>query len=112
YENSSLDVKFTLQRESRLAQSAETIEQIKDRAPQMYYTQDRFVTGEDYNIAPLMLGNAVIKGKALNRIYSGMSRFIDINDPTGKHQNTDVFSDDGAMYKENVNKSNTLLLPS
>ena len=112
YENSSLDVKFTLQRESRLAQSAETIEQIKDRAPQMYYTQDRFVTGEDYNIAPLMLGNAVIKGKALNRIYSGMSRFIDINDPTGKYQNTDVFSDDGAMYKENVNKSNTLLLPS
>ena len=112
YENSTLDIKFTLQRESTLAQSAETIQQIKDRAPQMYYTQDRFVTGEDYNIAPLMLGNAVIKSKALNRIYSGMSRFIDINDPTGKYQNTDVFSDDGSMYKQDVNPSNTLLLPT
>lgn len=112
YENSTLDIKFTLQRESTLAQSAETIQQIKDRAPQMYYTQDRFVTGEDYNIAPLMLGNAVIKGKALNRIYSGMSRFIDINDPTGKYQNTDVFSDDGALYKQQVNPSKTVLLPT
>lgn len=112
YESSALDIKFTLQRESNLAQSAETIQEIKDRAPQMYYTQDRFVTGEDYNIAPLMLGNTVIKGKALNRIYSGMSRFIDINDPTGKYQNTDVFSDDGSLYRENVNPSNTLLLPT
>lgn len=112
FESSTLDVKFTLQRESTLAQSAETIEQIKDRAPQMYYTQDRFVTGEDYNIAPLMLGNTVIKGKALNRIYSGMSRFIDINDPTGKYQNTDVFSDDGAMYRQNTSPSNTILLPT
>lgn len=112
YENSTLDIKFTLQRESTLAQSAETIQQIKDRAPQMYYTQDRFVTGEDYNIAPLMLGNVVIKSKALNRIYSGMSRFIDINDPTGKYQNTDVFSDDGAMYSETTHKTNSILLPT
>lgn len=112
YENSTLDIKFSLQRESTLAQSAETIEQIKDRAPQMYYTQDRFVTGEDYNIAPLMLGNTVIKAKALNRIYSGMSRFIDINDPTGKYQNTDVFSDDGAMYSQNVHNSSSVLLPT
>lgn len=112
YENSTLDIKFTLQEESNLAQSAETIAQIKDRAPQMYYTQDRFVTGEDYNIAPLMLGNTVIRAKALNRIYSGMSRFIDINDPTGKYQNTDVFSDDGVMYSETTNYTNSLLLPT
>lgn len=112
FENSTLDIKFSMLNESTLAQSAETIDQIKDRAPQMYYTQDRFVTGEDYNIAPLMLGNTVLKSKALNRIYSGMSRFIDINDPTGKYQNTDVFSDDGAMYQNMVNKSNSLLLPS
>lgn len=112
YENSTLDIKFSLQYETGLAQSSETIEQIKDRAPQMYYTQNRFVNGEDYNIAPLMLGNTVLKSKALNRIYSGQSRFIDINDPTGKYQNTDVFSDDGAMYKETNTIRNSSLLPT
>lgn len=112
YENSTLDIKFSLQYETGLAQSAETIEQIKDRAPQMYYTQNRFVNGEDYNIAPLMLGNTVLKAKAINRIYSGQSRFIDINDPTGKYQNTDVFADDGAMYREKTTIRNGVLLPT
>lgn len=57
----------------------------------MYYTQNRFVNGEDYNVAPLSLGNTVLKSKkAINRLYSGQSRFIDINDPTGKYQNTDA----------------------
>lgn len=112
FESSTLDIKFTLQYESDRAQSAETLEQIKDRAPQMYYTQNRFVTGEDYNIAPLSLGNTVVKAKALNRIYSGQSRFIDINDPTGKYQNTDVFADDGAIYKETKIVSNSIILPT
>ncbi|UTS53899.1 hypothetical protein UES1_532 [Escherichia phage UE-S1] len=112
YESSTLDVRFSLQYESDRAQSAETIEQIKARAPQMYYTQNRFVNGEDYNIAPLSLGNTVLKSKAINRIYSGQSRFIDINDPTGKYQNTDVFSDDGALYQENTKFNRSLLLPT
>lgn len=112
FENSTLDIKFSLQYETGLAQSAETIDQIKDRAPQMYYTQNRFVNGEDYNIAPLMLGNTVLKAKALNRLYSGQSRFIDITDPTGKYQNTDVFADDGAMYKEKSTSRNSVLLPT
>lgn len=112
YESSTLDMQFSLQFQSSLAQSKETMEQIKERAPQLYYTQNRFVNGEDYNIAPLMLGNTVLKAKAINRIYSGQSRFIDINDPTGKYQNTDVFTDDGAIYRDEVNASNSLLLPS
>lgn len=98
-----------MQFQSSLAQSKETLQQIKDRAPQLYYTQNRFVNGEDYNIAPLMLGNSVLKAKAINRIYSGQSRFIDINDPTGKYQNTDVFTDDGAMYRETVTERSTVL---
>lgn len=112
YESSILDVKFSLQFQSSLAQSRETLEQIKERAPQMYYTQNRFVNGEDYNIAPLSLGNTVLKSKAINRIYSGQSRFIDINDPTGKYQNTDIFSDDGSIYRERANASSSLTLPS
>lgn len=112
YESSTLDLKFSLQFQSSLAQSKETIEQIKDRAPQLYYTQNRFVSGEDYNIAPLMLGNTVLKAKAINRIYSGQSRFIDINDATGKYQNTDIFADDGGVYRDEIQTLNTLLLPS
>lgn len=112
FESSTLDIKFSLQFQSSLAQSKETLQQIKDRAPQLYYTQNRFVNGEDYNIAPLMLGNSVLKAKAINRIYSGQSRFIDINDPTGKYQNTDVFTDDGAMYRETVTERSTVLLPT
>ena len=112
FESSTLDIQFSLQFQSSLAQSRETIEQIKERAPQLYYTQNRFVNGEDYNIAPLMLGNSVLKAKAINRIYSGQSRFIDINDPTGKYQNTDVFTDDGAIYRNPSHNSTSLLLPS
>lgn len=99
-QSSNLSMKFSLQYQVSNSQSAETIDQIKERAPQLYYTQNRFINGEDYNIAPLMMGNTVLKSKAINRIYSGQSRFIDINDPTGKYQNTDVFADDGAVYRE------------
>lgn len=112
FESSTLDIKFSLQFQSSRAQSRETLEQIKDRAPQLYYTQNRFVNGEDYNIAPLMLGNTVLKAKAINRIYSGQSRFIDINDPTGKYQNTDIFTDDGGVYREEIRSLNSVLLPS
>lgn len=99
-QSSTLSIKFSLQYQVSNAQSSETLDQIKERAPQLYYTQNRFINGEDYNIAPLMMGNTVLKSKAINRIYSGQSRFIDINDPTGKYQNTDVFADDGAIYRE------------
>lgn len=99
-QSSTLTVKFSLQESVNNSLAKETLAQIKNRAPQNYYTQGRVVTGEDYNIAPQMLGNAVVKSKAINRIYSGQSRFIDINDPTGKYQNTDVFSDDGAVYRD------------
>lgn len=99
-QKSTLTVKFSLQESVDNSLAKETLAQIKNRAPQNYYTQGRVVTGEDYNIAPQMLGNAVVKSKAINRIYSGQSRFIDINDPTGKYQNTDVFADDGAVYRD------------
>lgn len=112
YETSTLDIKFSMQFQSASAQSKETIEQIKERAPQMYYTQNRFVNGEDYNIAPLSLGNTVLKAKSINRIYSGQSRFIDINDPTGKYQNTDIFSNDGSIYRERANSVDTVPLPT
>lgn len=94
---------LSLALESPVSNSAprETDDQIRLRAPQVYSTQNRMVSGEDYNAFPLQ-SNLATKIKAVNRVYSGHSRFIDLNDPTGNYQDSNVFSDDGMFYKENA----------
>lgn len=89
---------FTLEETVANGEPAETNAQIKERAPQVFYTQNRMVNGEDYNVFPLTRGNEILKLKAINRSHAGHSRYIDINDPTGTFQNVLVFGDDGALY--------------
>jgi hypothetical protein len=81
------------------SQARESNNQIKLNASQVYYTQDRMVNGEDYNLFPLQSSQA-LKVKAVNRTYAGQSRYIDINDPTGAYQNTNVLGEDGMLYWE------------
>jgi len=81
------------------SQTTQTNQQIQLAAEQVYYTQDRMVNGEDYNLFPLQSSQA-LKVKALNRTYSGQSRYLDINDPTGTYQNINVFATDGILYEE------------
>jgi len=76
----------------------ETIEQIKQRAPARYYTQNRMVNGEDYTNFPFTQYNSIIKSSALNRSSIGTSRYLDLVDPTGKYSSTNVFSSDGALW--------------
>jgi hypothetical protein len=83
------------------AQARETIDEIKQRAPARYYTQDRMVNGEDYNNFPFTAYNSIIKSKALNRASIGTSRYLDLVDGTGKYSSTNIFSSDGALYEEN-----------
>lgn len=90
----------------------ETSDQIKQRANQVYYTQNRMVNGEDYNIYPLQFGNTARKIKAVNRTYSGQSRYIDINDPTGRYQNTNFFGEDGIIYRDFFNRNDFESLPT
>jgi hypothetical protein len=90
----------------------ETSDQIKQRANQVYYTQNRMVNGEDYNIYPLQYGNTARKVKAINRTYSGQSRYIDINDPTGRYQNTNFFGEDGILYRDFFNRNDFESLPT
>lgn len=99
----SCNLTLTLSLASSVSNSApaETIEQIKVRAPQVYATQNRMVSGQDYNIFP-MQSNLATKIKALTRIYSGQSRYIDLNDPTGNYTPTTIFGDDGMFYKERM----------
>ena len=84
------------------AQARETIDQIKQRAPAQYYTQNRMVNGEDYNLFPYSAYNSIIKSKALNRSSIGTSRYLDLVDNTGKYSSTNSFSSDGALWEQNI----------
>jgi hypothetical protein len=83
----------------------ETIEDIRQKAPQQYYTQNRMVTGEDYNILPYTLFSDVLKAKAVNRTSSGASRYLDVIDTTGKYSSTNIFAQDGLLYKDPFTRS-------
>ena len=80
--------------------SSETDDEIRQNAPATYYTQNRLITGEDYNIGPLSISQEIIKTKSVNRISSGISRFYDLKDASGKYSNTSLFADDGVLFKE------------
>jgi len=84
------------------AQARETLEEIKQRAPARYYTQNRMVNGEDYNNFPFTRYNSIIKSKAVARSSVGTSRYIDLTDITGKYSSTNIFASDGVIYRENV----------
>ena len=80
------------------SQAREPIAEIKQRAPARYYTQNRMVNGEDYNLFPYTAYNSIIKSKALNRASIGTSRYLDLIDNTGKYSSTNSFSSDGALW--------------
>ena len=84
------------------AQARESIDAIKQRAPARYYTQNRMVNGEDYNIFPFTAYNSIIKSKALNRASIGTSRYLDLVDNTGKYSSTNTFSSDGGLWEQNI----------
>lgn len=83
------------------ASISETNDSIKANAPATYYTQNRMITGEDYNISPLSVSQQVAKIKSINRTSAGISRYFDLVDPTGKYSSTKLFADDGVLYTEN-----------
>jgi len=78
----------------------ESIDDIRQKAPQQFYTQNRMVTGEDYNILPYTLFSDILKVKAVNRTSSGISRYLDVIDVTGKYSSTNIFCDDGILYRD------------
>ena len=89
------------------AAASESSESIKLNAPATYYTQGRMITGEDYNILPLSINQEIVKIKSVNRVSSGISRYFDLTDTTGKYSHTNLFGIDGIIYRENQEKSTT-----
>ena len=83
----------------------ESNQSIQLKAPQAYYTQNRMVTGEDYNIAPLAVTSNVLKVKSIARTVSGISKYFELSDVSGKYSATNVFATDGVLYKD-INEKN------
>ena len=95
----TLTIGLALQQSVTSAAATETIDNIRQNAPALYYTQNRMITGEDYNLAPLNSSQNILKVKAVNRTSSGLSRNFDIVDASGKYSSVNVFADDGYIYK-------------
>lgn len=89
------------------AEMRESVNDIRIKAPQQYYTQNRMVNGEDYNIFPYVNFSNILKVKTVNRSSSGISRYLDVLDSTGKYSSTNVFCSDGWLYKESEVSSST-----
>jgi hypothetical protein len=89
------------------ASATQSLQSIKTYAPQQYYTQNRMITGEDYNIFPLTTFTSIQKVKAVNRTSSGVSPFLDSLDPTGSFSSTNIFCDDGIISANTTTGSTT-----
>ena len=96
----TIELSFSLKSIVDNASVSETTESIKNNAPATYYTQNRMVTGEDYQVAPLSINQEIIKVKSVNRTSSGISRYFDLIDATGKYSTTNLYGNDGVVYKE------------
>lgn len=92
----TLGLKYTVNN----AANGESSDSVKQKAPATYYSQGRMITGEDYNNLPLSASQEIIKVKAVNRVSSGISRYFDLTDSTGKYSSTNLFGTDGIIYKE------------
>jgi hypothetical protein len=108
----TLTLTLDLQTPVSTAQSRESLAEIKQRAPTRYYTQNRMVNGEDYNNFPYTLYSSIIKSKAINRSSVGVSKNLDLLDPTGKYSSTNSFAADGALYQDSTNGNDLLTINS
>ena len=96
----TLTVSASLKQSIYNAAATESSDSIKEKAPQVYYSQNRMITAEDYNVVPLSASQEIIKVRSVNRTASGISRAKEIVDPTGAYSNVSVFAEDGILYRE------------
>ena len=96
----TLTVGLALQSTVANSAATESIDSVRTNAPAVYYTQNRMITAEDYNLAPLSSSQNIVKIKSVNRTSSGISRNFDILDASGKYSSINVFADDGYIYKQ------------
>jgi len=96
----TLTISASLQSTVTNASRSQSIQEIKTQAPQSYYTNNRMISAEDYQILPLTQNQSIAKIKSQVRSASGISRFLDVVDPTGVYSPVNVVSDDGYLYQD------------
>jgi hypothetical protein len=101
----SMTFTLDLQQPVNTAQTRESLTAIKERAPLRYYSQNRMVNGEDYTSFPYTLYSSIIKSQAINRTSIGVSRNLDLLDPTNKYSSNNSFGTDGAIWQVNTPKT-------
>jgi len=98
--NQTLTINLSLQSSVYNSAATESNDSIREKAAQVYYSQNRMITAEDYQVVPLSASQEIIKVRSVNRSASGISRAKEILDPTGAYSNVSVFADDGILYRE------------
>lgn len=88
---------FTLINSLQNASASEDLEHIRNTAPAVYYTQDRMVNGEDYNVF-MMQDPSIMKLRAVNRTFAGDSKYIPWHDTSQSYENVKLFGDDAYLY--------------
>ena len=96
----TLTITMSLQSSVYNSAATESNDSIREKAAQVYYSQNRMITAEDYQVVPLSASQEIIKVRSVNRSASGISRAKEILDPTGAYSNVNVFADDGIIYRQ------------
>ena len=96
----TLTISMSLKASVYNAAATESNDSIKEKAAQVYYSQNRMITAEDYQVVPLSASQEIVKVRSVNRSASGISRAKEILDPTGAYSNVSVFAEDGILYRE------------
>jgi len=97
-----LTVTASLKQSVYNAAATESNASIQEKAPQTYYSQNRMITAEDYNVVPLSASQEIVKIKYCKQNSIRHSRAKDIVDPTGAYSNVSVYADDGIIYREEI----------
>jgi hypothetical protein len=96
----TLTIAISLKQSIYNSAATESNDSIKEKAGQVYYSQNRMITAEDYQVVPLSASQEIVKVRSVNRSASGISRAKEILDPTGAYSNVSVFAEDGILYRE------------
>ena len=110
FDNQLYDLSLTFDLEEPIKNSAasESNTSIQTKAPLVYSTQNRMVSAQDYAVYPLQASTSIAKIKSTNRVHSGHTRYVDINDPTGTYKDLTIFGDDGYVFEEETFLRKTL----
>lgn len=83
------------------ASKSEDIDHIRTAAPSVYYTQDRMVSGKDYNTYPLK-DPSILKLRTINRTFAGNSKYIPWYESSQTYENVKIFGNDGVVYYDDI----------